>query len=534
MKKHFTTLFLVLSVFLTQSALADGLETFANFPETSNAYKDGSFAGQDGSTWTYFQCRGDIHINPPTPTLGKGRTPTAAVESGSISGGIGILSFDFMQAFSTNVNLDVMVNGIVITTVTTNGEVNIVKNSGPITVNYPGSFTIKFIQNNNNAGQVSIDNITWTGYSGSALPEPTNYPTNLAAVAGAFSITLTWQDATAGAQLPQAYLIKASTQNNIQAPVDGTPVADDLDLSDGTGAKNVNQGIQSYTFYGLDNNKPYYFKIYPYTNTGSLIDFKTDGTAPSAQATTPNLVLIHGQDFNDLSFGNWTTVSVLGDEVWTIEPTYGIGSTGCAKMSGYSGSSKANEDWLISPALNLAAYNNEILQFYTAKNYTGEDLRVYISNNYTGSGNPNTAAWTELQYTLSPGGWAWTFSGSLDISGFGTGNAHIAFKYTSTDTESSTWEVDDIKIFGEMGTGINPAPRKQARVYPNPAQNQVYVNLTAQATVTLFSITGEKLFETQMTAGENMVDISSRASGIYFLRIATAGQTVETHKVIIR
>lgn len=535
MKTKFFTLAVlyVTGILVSGNLQAQGLEDFTNFPvSTSTSYVDGTFTGNDGSTWTYWQCRRDIHITPPTPTLGKNRTPTSSVESGVISGGLGILNFDYMQAFSTNVNLDVLVNGVVVATVTSNGEQNLVKNSGDIVVNVPGDFVLKFIQHDNNAGQVSIDNVSWTGYTATALPEPTNYPTNFAAQAGPFSITLSWQDATTGAQLPQAYLIKASTQNNITAPQDGTFEADDLDFSDGKGAKNIVQGIQTYTFSGLDNNKTYYFKIYPYTNTGSMVNYKTDGTPPAANASTPNLVLIHSKDFNDRSFGPWTTFNVLGDQVWIIDTIHGINNSACAKMSGFSGVSNPNEDWLISPKLNLAAYTNEILQFYTARNFTGPELKAMVSTNYNG-GDPTSAYWEDLEPVLSSGGWSWTFSGNIDIAAFAQNDLTIAFKYTSTDTESATWEVDDIKIYGQMGTGIKPVAEPQNRIYPNPAVNKVMVNLASKAKISIFALTGEKMMDKNLPQGVNTINISNLQSGIYLVKIQTTTST-ETHRLFVK
>jgi len=141
-------------------------------------------------------------------------------------------------------------------------------------------------------------------------PEPSNYPTSFSATASGFSITLNWTDAT-GAQLPAGYLIKASTANNITAPVDGTPVSDDIDLSDGTGAKNIPQGVETYTFNNLPENSTIYFKIYSYTNAGAYI-YKTDGTVPAANASTPSI--IHTQNF-DSGLAPWTTYSVIGDQV---------------------------------------------------------------------------------------------------------------------------------------------------------------------------------------------------------------------------
>lgn len=513
---------------------AQGMEDFTNFPETGNSYQDGSFVGLDGSTWTYTQCRGDIAIALPTPTLGKNRTPTSSVESGLIPGGIGVLSFDFMQAFSSSVNLDVYVNGVYITSVTSNNEVNIVKNSGDITVNVPGDFRLQFIQHNTSAGQVSIDNMVWTGYTITALPEPTNYPENFSANVGPFSIILNWDDATTGAQVPQAYLIKASTSNNITAPIDGTPVPDDLDLSDGSGAKNIVQGVETFTFTGLANNQVYYFRIYPYTNTGSLIDYKTDGNAPFASASTLYMSLIHSQDFNDRTFGSWTAVSVIGDQQWTIDTIHGIGNTSCARISGYATTSNANEDWLISPKLNFANYTSEIIQFYSAKNYTGPDIQVMVSTDYSGLGNPNLAYWENLDAVLSPGGWAWTFSENVDIANFASGNLYTAFKYTSTATESATWEIDDIKIWGHQEIGIEQTKIHQISISPNPAREFVKISIQHPSELLLYSLTGEKLLQIHLSQGTNSLNLQDYPSGIYIIKLVPEGYPTEVYKLIIR
>ena len=97
----------------TAPARAAGFENFNNFPESGSTYTNGSFLGQDGSTWTYVQCRGNKIIGAPrTPGLNKG-TNLAYVASGTITGGCGNLSFDWMQMFTTTVDVDVVVNGTV-------------------------------------------------------------------------------------------------------------------------------------------------------------------------------------------------------------------------------------------------------------------------------------------------------------------------------------------------------------------------------------------------------------------------------------
>ena len=136
------------------------VENFNNFSE-GGSYQSGTFVGQDGSTWDYSSCRGDISITGSSATLGKGRTPNAEVNSGIITGGISTLKFDYMQAFSTPVNMDVYVNDVYVTTVN-GGTQNVVTSSGDIPVNVTGDFTLSFIQASSTAGQITIDNIEWT------------------------------------------------------------------------------------------------------------------------------------------------------------------------------------------------------------------------------------------------------------------------------------------------------------------------------------------------------------------------------------
>jgi PKD repeat protein len=134
----------------------------------------------------------------------------------------------------------------------------------------------------NSGGGATTVNVTCSGAVVKA--EPTNHVTGFAAATGTPSystINTTWTDATGGTA-PDGYLVKGATggYGSIVNPVDGTPE------TDATLVKNIAQGIQSAAFTGLIDNTPYYFKIFPYTNTGIFINYKTDGTVPTATATT--------------------------------------------------------------------------------------------------------------------------------------------------------------------------------------------------------------------------------------------------------
>ena len=115
-------------------------------------------------------------------------------------------------------------------------------------------------------------------------------------------------------------------------------------------------------------------------------------------------------------------------------------------MSGYVNStSNANEDWLISPSLDLSTSKDVVLAFDhtinkgVVTNMPTENT-VWISNNYS-SGNPNTAIWTQLTIPTYPAGNDWTFvnSGTISIPTDKCQlNTFIGFKYISTTAKTDS------------------------------------------------------------------------------------------------
>ena len=100
--------------------------------------------------------------------LNKNSNPLSAIESGNIPNGCGTLSFDYIQAGTDNVNLEVSVNGNLLSTISTLNEQGVLKNTGKIGVNVSGNVVIKLKQKNSNSGKVAVDNLVWTQYGVSA------------------------------------------------------------------------------------------------------------------------------------------------------------------------------------------------------------------------------------------------------------------------------------------------------------------------------------------------------------------------------
>lgn len=144
----------------------------------------------------------------------------------------------------------------------------------------------------------------------------------------------------------------------------------------------------------------------------------------------------------------FTAVSVSGDELWQCTAAGRNGTNGVQVNGFANGTAQLNEDWLISPALDLAATNLPLLQFYSSVSFSGPTLEVFVSNNYSGSGNPNAATWTKLNANFPQTGTSgFISSGDVLLQDYKVGNVYIGFKYTSSAaTNAARWTLDDISI----------------------------------------------------------------------------------------
>lgn len=143
------------------------------------------------------------------------------------------------------------------------------------------------------AGTYTNVNITHTSSTASAnkavsgtiyKTEPTNHATTFIVDTGTPSysvIDVVWDDAT-GTVVPDGYLVKGSSTSYaaITAPSDGTAETNSALV------KNAAAGVETVSFTGLTENTTYYFKIFPYTNSGANINYKVNEPVPSDDAIT--------------------------------------------------------------------------------------------------------------------------------------------------------------------------------------------------------------------------------------------------------
>ena len=159
------------------------------------------------------------------------------------------------------------------------------------------------------------------------------------------------------------------------------------------------------------------------------------------------------KDFNDESItsGGWVNELVSGPEncYWQIFSS----DDQLAKVSNYlSGENQACESWLISPSVDLTNVDPS-LGFRSSYNFNGDPLELMISTDYQ-SGNPSLATWTDisnLAIFATTDGYQWQNSGTIDLSAYAVPNVRIGFKYTGSNNDGSTWNLDDIILLsGEI------------------------------------------------------------------------------------
>ena len=159
---------------------------------------------------------------------------------------------------------------------------------------------------------------------------------------------------------------------------------------------------------------------------------------------------LFADDFSSNNLNNWMVVNVVGDQEWEITP-YGNPAPS-AKISGYSGGSNVNEDWLITNSIDLSSLSTVTLNFQSVVRYNGPELEIYASSEYSGGDPSSDGNWTELSVILDTdsSSWSsWTDSGNIDLSSYAGGNLYIAFKYVSTPSASATYEIDNVLLIGE-------------------------------------------------------------------------------------
>ena len=139
-----------------------------------------------------------------------------------------------------------------------------------------------------------------------------------------------------------------------------------------------------------------------------------------------------------------------------------------------SGTDHASESWLISPEIDLTQATTATLSFMHIINYTDAPVGTYQTLWVTEASNEN---WQQVTIPNYPAGTSWekVSSGDIDLSTFAGKTIKIGFKYTSIDGDASTWEVYNVKVVANGGSGtVDPNPDPDPE--PTPTGSNLLTN----------------------------------------------------------
>ncbi len=239
---------------------------------------------------------------------------------------------------------------------------------------------------------------------------------------------------------------ESNTDNCIAVQLPGNAVRDGINLPE-----HPEMDGKEVMLYGSIEK---YFGTHGVKNvTCAIVEGVTYGTDPGegGGSDTPTGNVVFSETFLNGSLGEFLAYSVEGEQVWGIDTRYG------AKMSGYvNGTNYPNEDWLISPAIDLSGKASATIVFEHAINFADmanltNNHTLWVSDNYN-NGDPNTATWIQVTIASYASGSSWTFSPSGDCvipSQYLKAGVRFAFKYMCDNTASSTWEIKNLNVYAE-------------------------------------------------------------------------------------
>ncbi len=199
----------------------------------------------------------------------------------------------------------------------------------------------------------------------------------------------------------------------------------------------------------------------------------------------PDGVLLD-QDFTS-SLGNFKSISASGELAWYNDFKSAM-ITGFQDFDGDGKKeNKAGVTYLVSPEIDLTGVESAYITITHALNYERNDINennsLLISKNFTG--DVNTAKWELLKYDTEDLNSSFTFvDKSVNLpKDYMDGKVVIALRHTCNASNSSTWEVQRLKIQkGEAETPEQPSGDVLKPV------NGTYINESFGSSFGVFSV----------------------------------------------
>ena len=191
-----------------------------------------------------------------------------------------------------------------------------------------------------------------------------------------------------------------------------------------------------------------------------------------------------------------------------------------------------NEDWLVTPLINLTGYTGTNLTFYGGQQYTAAYGTVYEIRVSTTS-QTNIASFTTVQTYgesdfVSTGAAAFTAADlkTVSLSAFDGQQIYVAFVMLQDDGDN--WFIDNVAVTGTLSNVDFDANVNS--VYPNPTTGSVTIQHNqAIESVKVIGLQGNVV---KVFSNTNTIDLSDLNAGTYMMNIIDQKGNVTTKKVV--
>lgn len=296
---------------------------------------------------------------------------------------------------------------------------------------------------------------------------------------------------------------------------------------------------------------------------GTTLFNQNIGLWNTGNVTTINTMFLNATAFNQ-NIGSWNTANVtnmgfafLGAKAFNQN----IGSWNTIKVTAmgnmFSGASAFNQNigsWntvnvtsMGSMFSNASAFNQSLVNWNTAKVTNMQSMFAGANAFNQSLGNWNLIAAPNMTGMLTGSGMNCVNYDSTLIGWSNNTNTpnNITFGasgrvYSSTAAQAArnilitqkSWVISGDSFDGTCAAlGDENFVTLNTKIYPNPAQNIVNVEVDGLTEIEVYDINGRFLIKKQMSENKNSMDISSLSKGIYILKVST-GNGIGNFKII--
>jgi endonuclease I len=324
---------------------------------------------------------------------------------------------------------------------------NVYKCINPIPAQVASTVYVKITAYDNDGAYTSSAIQKYTISLVTIKAEPSSYPTAFSGKAlNLNNFLLEWTDANSGV-LPDGYLIKISpsAQAAQVLPVDGVPPSND------SSSVVVLPAYQSKCLLNLNTNQSYYFSIYPFTNSGSQINYKTDGSAPSTSMINLCNCGSKKTAFFE-SFGKLSTTTSIANHKFSSSQLSFSGSADVRNTSASSGytnatgnanvffTNTAGKNFIIS-GINTSNMKIPTLQFGLYKATLSANAADLLLETSCDGIN-----YTQVSFTLLPTGTGTAKWYSVSTTSALSKCPLLYIRFTQTGSTNS-YRIDDVLLF---------------------------------------------------------------------------------------